>query len=154
MGCEDIMDISAAVKAAPNITVIDDDQGMREAIVEMLELEGFATRGFASAASFLGSEPQQSCDCIISDMRMPGIDGIELQRRLNRAGSRTPIVFVSSYDCERTRARVMDAGAIGVLRKPVSAANLADAVHVALGIEQRFRGDDPKAVARGAVSRG
>ena len=73
---------------------------------------------------------------------MPGLDGIGLQRRLNLAGSRIPIVFVSSYDCERTRLRALDVGAVSVLRKPVSAAELTDAVHLALGIGPRILDDD------------
>lgn len=137
------MDTIAPVKSTFNITVIDDDKGMRDAIVEMLELDGYAGRGFASAVSFFAREPQDPCDCIISDMRMPGLDGIGLQRRLNLAGSRIPIVFVSSYACERTRLRALDAGAISVLRKPVSAAELTDAVHLALGIGPRILNDDP-----------
>ncbi|MBB4860562.1 FixJ family two-component response regulator [Novosphingobium chloroacetimidivorans] len=141
------MDTSAAVKPALIIAVIDDDKGMRDAIVEILELDGYAGRGFASAASFLAIEPLDPCDCIISILRMPGIDGVGLQRRLNLAGSRIPIVFVSSYDRERTRLRALDAGAISVLRKPVSAAELTDAVHLALGIGARILYDDSPGMA-------
>lgn len=128
------MDTSAEVTPTPKISVIDDDDGMRDAIIAMLELQNYEFEAFRGAAAFLASYGDRARHCIISDMRMPGVDGIELQRRLRDMGADVPIVFVTSYDCDRTSARALAAGAVSVLRKPVTAADLTAALHVALGI--------------------
>ena len=100
------------------VSVVDDDKSVRRAINSLLRSVGFRVAAFASAEEFLGSEGLSRTECLILDLRMPGMDGLQLQRRLNLDGHRFPIVILTGHGDADMRARVMDAGAAAFLLKP------------------------------------
>ena len=120
-----------ALNTSTLIAVVDDDESVRTAIRGVLESVGFNVMPFASAEEFLAWQ-NGSFACLISDVRMPGIDGLELQRRLARKGSDIPIIFVSGYGSEHSRSSALSAGAIGFLDKPFDDDALIELVQSAL----------------------
>jgi FixJ family two-component response regulator len=110
------------------IAVVDDDPGMLRGIVRLLGAHGFGTRAFASAEAFLDDAEARSAACLILDIRLGGISGIELRRQLTASGARVPVIFITAVDDEVTRAEAMAAGCIAYLRKPFPAAQLIDAI--------------------------
>ncbi|CAO3426303.1 response regulator transcription factor [Azospirillum endophyticum] len=107
---------------APLIAVVDDDEAIREALDDLLLSIGFRCLSFVSAEDFLARADRPGIACIILDVRMPGLSGLELQERLNSdGGRRPPIVFMTSYADDTTRMRAMGGGARDVLGKPVDA---------------------------------
>ena len=120
-----------ALNTSTLIAVVDDDESVRTAIRGVLESVGFNVMPFASAEEFLAWQ-NGSFACLISDVKMPGIDGLELQRRLAREGSDIPIIFVSGYGSEHSRTCALSAGAIGFLDKPFDDDALIELVQSAL----------------------
>lgn len=104
------------------VAVIDDDEEVRDALNALLEVTGFECSTFANASDFLRDYSSGRFDCLITDIKMPGISGLELQERLNALGSTLPVIVVTSAIDEQTRRRSMDAGAHAFLHKPVSEA--------------------------------
>jgi FixJ family two-component response regulator len=102
------------------IAIIDDDEAVREALSELLEVTNIASRCFDHPDAFLEEEEASDFDCIITDMRMPGIDGIELQKRLRDRGSKVPVIFITSTNDPATRSRAVEGGAHAYLAKPVA----------------------------------
>jgi FixJ family two-component response regulator len=102
----------------PVISVIDDDESMRTAIYNLLRSLGYIVHMFPSAEAFLLSAQSHNTWCVIADVRMPGMSGIELQSRLRSGGSRVPFVFVTAVPEESVRARALEDGAICFLTKP------------------------------------
>lgn len=116
------------------ISVVDDDISVRESLQSLLKSLGFAVKLFASAEEFLQSDDLRDTDCLILDVRMPGMSGIELHRYLVANHSEVPVVFITAHGFEQeTRLRVMRDGAVDYLRKPFSADALLNAVRKALG---------------------
>jgi len=113
---------------ATKISIVDDDESMREAIKTLIGSLGMKVEEFASAEAFLSSESGQSSDCLILDVRMPGLSGPELQRRLIRNENRIPIIFVTAYYTEEERAKAMAAGAVAFLSKPFTEDELLNAL--------------------------
>jgi len=105
---------------------------MREAIQSLLRSVGFRTQMFASAEQFLQSDEIEATACLILDVRMPGMSGLELQRRLKATQCRIPIVFVTAHGDEEARARALQAGAVEFLLKPFSEEALLNAIEAAL----------------------
>jgi len=95
------------------ISIVDDDESVREATKGLVRSLGHSVAAFASAEEFLQSKWIDDTRCVISDVQMPGLSGVDLQSRLIAQGNRTPIIFVSAFSDERTRARALKAGAIG-----------------------------------------
>jgi FixJ family two-component response regulator len=114
------------------IAIVDDDQSFREALESLLKLIGFRTATFASAGNFLDSSQFPSVSCVILDVSMPQMDGLELQRHLV-ATHPIPIIFVTAHGDERVREQALRAGAICFLAKPFSDEVLIDALQKALG---------------------
>ena len=114
------------------ISVVDDDDSVRESLRGLLESLSFRVETFASAQAFLDSECLTRTDCLILDVRMPGMRGPDLQRELIRRGSTTPIVFITAHGDEDIRPRVMSDGAIDCLLKPFSEEALLKAIYTAL----------------------
>ena len=114
------------------IAIVDDDQSFREAIQSLLELLGFRTAIFACARDFLDSPQFAHVSCILLDISMPGMDGLELQQHLV-ATHPVPIIFVTDLRDAKTRDQAVAAGAISFLNKPVSEEILIDALNSALG---------------------
>ena len=119
----------------PIIAVVDDDQAIREAMDDLIMSFGYECRLFSSAEEFLKFEEQAAIDCIVVDVKMPGLSGIELQSELNRLGSHPPMIFVTSYEDERTRNAALNGGAFAFLRKPVNIGALMGCLESALGQE-------------------
>lgn len=101
-----------------NIVIIDDDLLVRQALGDCVESAGYAVEGFGSAEEFLASGARQTAACLIVDIQLPGITGLELQGKLAGADSRLPIVFVSAQETNANREKAMRQGASGFLSKP------------------------------------
>ncbi len=114
------------------ISIVDDDLSVREATAGLLEAHGYVTAAFASAEEFLGSELIDDTACLVTDVRMTGLGGVELQQRLNDAGHRIPTIFMTAYPEEHMRAAAMSGGALDFLRKPVSEERLISCLEAAL----------------------
>jgi FixJ family two-component response regulator len=113
------------------VAIVDDDQSFREALDSLLRLIGFRTAIFASARDFLDSPQFLEVSCVILDISMPGMDGLELQRHLV-ATHPVPIIFITDLRDAKTREQAVRAGAISFLNKPVSEEILIDALNSAL----------------------
>lgn len=117
----------------PTIAIVDDDQAIREAMDDLVKSCGYECRLFTSAEEFLAFEPRTAIDCMLVDVKMPGLSGIELQAELNRRSQRPPMIFVTSHKDERTRKRAMNGGAFAFLGKPVDIEKLIGCLESALG---------------------
>ncbi|PZU88248.1 MAG: two-component system response regulator [Shinella sp.] len=117
----------------PIIAVVDDDLAIREAMDDLIRSFGYECRVFSSAEEFLDFDPRSAIDCMVVDVKMPGLTGIELQAELNRRESRPPMIFVTSYEDDRTRNAALNGGALAVLRKPVDIGALIGCLETALG---------------------
>lgn len=116
------------IAKAPLISIVDDDESVREALKSLIDSVGFRAEVFASGEEFLNSSHVSQTDCLIADVRMSGMSGLELQDRLNAANSPVPIVFISAHDDGEARARGLRAGAIAFLKKPFSEESLLGAI--------------------------
>ena len=114
------------------IVIVDDDDSVRTAVHGVLKSVGFKTRSFDSAEEFLASGQQSDTACLITDIRMPGMSGIELQARLAEENRRIPIIFITSYGDTKMRMQAMKAGAFEFLRKPFDDEVLIRSVRAAL----------------------
>jgi FixJ family two-component response regulator len=115
------------------ISIVDDNQSVREATRSLVRSLGYGAAAFASAEEFLQSDHVNDTSCLISDIQMPGLSGVELQSLLVARGCKTPIIFVTAYIEAETRAKATNAGAIGFLPKPFDTDRLIEFIHVALG---------------------
>jgi FixJ family two-component response regulator len=114
------------------IAIVDDDEPLREALGSVLKAAGFSIDTFASAEEFLDFPDRQKMACLILDVRLPGMSGIELQRRLSESGDAIPIIFVTAHGDTSLREMVMKAGAAGFLNKPVRSDTLLREIRAAL----------------------
>ena len=118
------------------ISIVDDDEFVREATNALVRSLGYAAATFASAEEFLDSDHVHATSCVIADVQMPGLSGIDLQHRLLDQGLHVPIIFVTAFPDERTRRRALDAGAIDFLSKPWSDEQLISCLDMALRNQQ------------------
>src|SRR5215216_5919210 len=118
-------------KPAPLVVVIDDDESMREALQSLLKSVGMRTAIFALAEDFLNSDKLYESDCLILDVRMPEMNGLELQQKLIAENNRAPIIFISAHSEGDEKTRATTAGAIEFLDKPFSEEALLEAVGAA-----------------------
>jgi FixJ family two-component response regulator len=102
----------------PTISIVDDDESVREATKGLVRSLGYDVAAFASAEEFLSSNRVQNTACVVTDVQMPGLSGIELQSRLAKQGHRMPIIFVTASPEEQVRRRAKEAGAFGFFSKP------------------------------------
>ena len=102
------------------ISVIDDDESVRRTTTRLIESFGFRAEAFESAENFLGSGHPDDTSCLIVDIQMPGMNGLQLQSQLAAAGYSIPIIFITAYDDKESRRRAMQAGAVAFLGKPFS----------------------------------
>jgi FixJ family two-component response regulator len=121
----------------PMIAIVDDDQPFRDAAKSLVRSLGYGASTFASAEEFLQSDRVGDTACLILDVNMPGLSGIELQSRLNAQGNCIPIIFITAAPEETTRARALQAGAIGFLSKPFKEECLIGHLDVALKSHNR-----------------
>jgi FixJ family two-component response regulator len=113
------------------IAIVDDDQGCRVALETLMRSVGRRAFGYGSAEEFLNSEVLHHTSCLITDLQMPGLTGIELQDRLIADGHRIPIIFISAHPDDDVRTRAMRAGAVAFLEKPVDAHRLIGCIESA-----------------------
>jgi FixJ family two-component response regulator len=114
------------------ITIIDDDPSVRLATGRLVRSLGWPAHTFASSEEFLESPQLAQTRCVVSDVQMPGVDGLELQRRLASQGHLIPIIFMTAFPHEVVRERAMAGGAVRFLAKPLDASTLSDCINVAL----------------------
>ena len=120
------------LKHKPLIAVVDDDQSVREALENLISSIGFEVKLFASAEDFLDSDTSLQTDCAVLDLCLPGITGLELQRRLAADGQSIPVIIITAQGDDKTRAEANNAGAIALLKKPVKEEVLLAALDSAL----------------------
>jgi len=115
-----------------SIAIVDDDEVVREAMKSLVRSLGYHASTFGSAEEFLNSEQLDDTSCLITDVQMPGMSGLDLQDRLIARGHRIPIIFITAHSDENVRSRAMKAGAIDFLTKPVNADHLVGHLEKAL----------------------
>lgn len=108
------------------ISVIDDDESFRLALVESLSSLGYRARGFASAEEFIAEDLEGSCDCVITDIHMPGISGFDLKRLLAARGSTVPVIMITARGEQGLEAKAAASGVVCLLRKPFETDALID----------------------------
>jgi FixJ family two-component response regulator len=118
------------------VCIIDDDESVRVATTCLVRSLGHAVRTFASGEEFLNSAYVEDAGCLIVDVNMPRMSGLELQSRLREKGLAPPIIFITAYPEERARARALEAGAICYLDKPFDSATLIECLDLALRRER------------------
>jgi FixJ family two-component response regulator len=121
----------------PLVVIVDDDQSLRNATRDLLKAAGFSTATFEDAESFLGSASRASAACLVADMRMPGMTGLELYQALLASGARIPTVIITAHPEELTQSRARDAGITCYLSKPFAPDDLLECVGEALAKSQR-----------------
>lgn len=120
------------MSAAPFISIVDDDDSLRNSLNNLIRSVGFRAQGFPSAEAFLNSSELHDTACLILDVRMPGMSGLDLQRQLVATNSPIPIVFITSHGDDDAQARALEAGAVAFLYKPFREEALLKAIDSAL----------------------
>jgi len=118
------------------IAVVDDDESVRKALKRLLRAANLDADTFASGRDFLDSLVVQVPDCIVLDLHMPGMNGLDLQLQLAHSGLQVPVVVITGHDEPLTRAQCLSAGAAAYLRKPLDDEALLDAIHRAAGVDR------------------
>ena len=121
----------------PLVVIVDDDQSLRNATRDLLKAAGFSTATFEDAESFLGSASRAAAACLVADMRMPGMTGLELYQALVAFGERIPTVIITAHPEEQTQSRAREAGITCYLSKPFAPDDLLECVDEALAKSQR-----------------
>ena len=115
-----------------SVAIIDDDESLQNALQDLIESEGLSALCFASAEQFLNFEARHKVACLIADIRMPGMSGLELQTKLRAEGSQIPIIFITAHGDHEMRMLALRDGAAEFLTKPFNDAVLLDIVHAAV----------------------
>jgi FixJ family two-component response regulator len=118
--------------SASIVMIVDDDDSIRKSVRRLMKSYGFAVETFASAAEFLDSDRLDKTSCLILDVHMPGMDGLDLQKRLVASGCAIPIIFITAFADDRARTQAMEAGAVAYLPKPFGDEELVNCIHTAL----------------------
>ena len=119
-------------KAKPLISIVDDDESMREAVKGLMKSWGYRVETVASAQEFLSSRHVRRTSCLIADMQMPGMTGLELHRHLSASGKPIPTILITAYLDDGVRKRALAAGVIGYLSKPFEEDDLLACIRSAL----------------------
>ena len=120
------------MSSVPLMAIVDDDDALRNSLDNLLRSVGFRVQGFASAEAFLQANHAHETACLILDVRMAGMNGLELQRQIVAADWQIPIIFITSHVDDEARAQALDAGAVAFLYKPCREEDLLQAIDVAL----------------------
>lgn len=115
------------------ISIVDDDALARDGLAEWIESMGFEVATFASAEQFIEADCIARTHCLITDLHMQGMSGLDLQRRLRESGHRTPVIIMTAYPNDRHRAQALEDGATGFLTKPLHERSLVDCLKLATG---------------------
>jgi FixJ family two-component response regulator len=129
----------AAVSEAPLIICVEDDESVREAIKGLFVALGFTAEVFSSAEEFLQSGRLEDTSCLITDIKLGGMSGIELQNRLAASSYPIPVIVITAFPDDRTRTQALSAGAVGVLSKPISKEELLTCINSALKGGEDYR---------------
>lgn len=129
---------------APTVFVVDDDEGVRNSLRFLLKSVGLATRALASANEFLEAYKPTQPGCLVLDVRMPGMSGLELQEHLNMRGAVIPVIFITGHGDIPMTVRAMRAGAVEFLTKPLREQDLLEAINVALQRDRARREQEEK----------
>jgi FixJ family two-component response regulator len=119
-------------KTKPLISVVDDDESMREAVRALMKSLGYTAEAFASAEEFLSSCEAVRTSCLIADVQMPGMTGLELHRHLVASGKSIPTILITAYPGDSARERALDDGVMGYLSKPFDEDDLLACIHSSL----------------------
>ncbi|MGA2051031.1 MAG: response regulator, partial [Terracidiphilus sp.] len=119
-------------KETKMVVIVDDDESVRESLEALIQIAGLRALAFASAEQYLDSGQQRHTACLITDIRMPGMSGLELQARLNEDRYKIPIIFITGHGEEKVRMQALRAGAVEFLIKPFDDGALLDSVRAAL----------------------
>jgi FixJ family two-component response regulator len=130
--------------AAPLVLVVDDDPSVRKSLSRLLESADYAVEAFASAGEFLARRPHPGPCCLVLDVKMPGLTGIQLQEMLTATGRRMSIVFVSGHADVPTSVKAMKAGAVDLLTKPVDVRDLIAAIQRAMTRDEHERASETR----------
>jgi FixJ family two-component response regulator len=122
----------AALENTKMVAIVDDDDLMRGALQGLLKSVGLPAQAFASAEEFLKSGQRQQARCLIADIRMPGMSGLELQAHLNAERCKIPIIFITAHGDEKMRMQALRAGAVEFMAKPFDDEALLESVRAAL----------------------
>src|SRR5271166_4601636 len=128
-----------SVGDVPTVFIIDDDSGVRESIQDLVESVGLHAESFASAQEFLSTERRGGPSCLVLDVRLPGISGLDLQHELKRAGVKIPIIFITGHADIPMTVTAMKSGAVEFLTKPFREQDLLDVIQRALSRERGVR---------------
>lgn len=121
----------------PVIAIVDDDESFLQAAISFVRSLGYSAAAFPSADAFLNSNAVENTDCLITDLQMPGMSGIELQNYLLAQGNRVPVIFVTAFPEPEARGDALRAGAVGFLGKPFGDENLISCLNKALATRTR-----------------
>lgn len=141
----------AATTRPPTVHVVDDDADVRDSIVFLLEAAGHAVRAHATATACLEAAPGTDVGCVVTDVQMPEIDGLELQQRLVAAGCTLPVIIITGHSDVPMAVRALKAGAVDFLEKPFDDTQLLAAVEQAIGTSHRTA--EASAASRAAEER-
>jgi len=119
--------------------LIDDDVSVRDGLGALIESVGLSVQAFTSATEFLNSNPGEEAGCVVLDVNMPGMNGLELQREMNVSGIRMPVIFLTGCGDIPMTVQALKAGAVHFLTKPVREAELMDAIRQALEVDRKSR---------------
>lgn len=114
------------------MVVIDDDESVRESLPDLLKEFGFSVRAFPTADQFLASDSLDQTTCLVLDIVMPGMSGLDLQKELKSRGYKIPIIFITAQKDENVRKRALEQGAVDILLKPFSDTELREALNKAM----------------------
>jgi FixJ family two-component response regulator len=120
-------------RRAQMVAVVEDDESYRVALQRLLKSAGLSVMAFSSAEDFLSSGQQREAGCLIADIRMPGMSGLDLQARLNTEECQIPTIFITAHGDEKMRLQAMRGGAVKFLAKPFDSEVLLESVRAALG---------------------
>ena len=123
------------------IAIVDDDESVREAMSGFMRSLGFSVRAFSSGESFLKSSCLSRAACLIADVQMPGMTGLELRQQLVASGSPIPTILITAYVDEKVRAQALNAGVCCYLPKPIDEKELLACIHSALGDQNTDRSE-------------
>ena len=119
---------------APVIAVVDDEESVRKALGRLIRAAGFRVETFSSGSDFLRSMQQRRPHCLVLDLRMPQVNGFQVQQALAQSGAHLPVVIITGDDSPESRVRALELGAKAYLRKPIDDAMLLDAIQSALRV--------------------
>jgi FixJ family two-component response regulator len=130
--------------AKPTIYIVDDDDGMRRALVALLSTVGYPTAAFDRASEFLAKFKADDPGCLVLDIRMPEMSGLELQQHLNRMGSMLPVIFITGHGDVPMAVQAMKMGALEFIQKPFREQDLLDRINQALQLDAENRKDQAR----------